>query len=53
MSTRLNSFAAGSAPSSTTAWMPCLNEWPALSDAAIDDQQVGELVLERRRALRA
>ena len=32
--TRLNSLAAGPAPSSTTAWIPCRKLWPALSDAA-------------------
>ena len=47
VSTRLNSSLAGRLPSSTTAWSPCLNEWPAFSDAAIVDQQVGQLVLER------
>ena len=33
--TRRNSFAAGSAPSSTTDWMPWRKLCPALSDAAI------------------
>src|SRR6266540_696255 len=33
--TRLNSELAGGWPSSTTALRPCLNEWPAFSEAAI------------------
>ena len=32
--TRLNSLAAGSAPSSTTDWMPWRKLWPAFSEAA-------------------
>ena len=32
--TRPSSLLAGSWPSSTIVWMPCLKLWPALSEAA-------------------
>ena len=35
VSTRCNSSLAGGCASSSTAWSPCLNEWPAFSEAAI------------------
>ena len=44
VSTRLNSADAGGCPSSTTAWSPCLNEWPAFSDAAIVISRSGSCV---------
>ena len=32
--TRLSSLLAGSWPSSTSVWIPCLKLWPAFSEAA-------------------
>ena len=56
VSTRLSSSLAGGCASSSTAWSPCLNEWPAFKVAAIVVSMSGSCssnALTRRRTRRA